>query len=76
MRQPGVKVKADPAEMSGLEDRMYSTSEVAAIFEANVQTVRKWIRDGDLEAVKGTTKQGHQVSRAAMRAFAIKRYMK
>lgn len=54
---------------------MYSTSEVAAIFEVNVQSVRGWIRKGELSAVKGTTKQGHQISRDSMRAFAIKRYI-
>lgn len=54
---------------------MYSTAEVAGIFEVNIHTVRGWIRKGELVAVKGTTKQGHQISRQSMTAFAVKRYM-
>lgn len=76
--RPGVKIKKSPYMINNLQDRQYTLDEVATIFEVSIQTVRVWIRNPEksgLVATKATGRKSYQVSRAAMSAFAVKRYM-
>lgn len=74
--KPGMRlIPTDAATLSSMEDRDYTVNEVADIFEASPWTVRQWVRTNQIIATRGTTKQGHKISRQALVDFAIKRYM-
>ena len=49
--------------------KTYSVKEVAELLKANPETVRRWIRDGKLEAAMESKKTGHVIHEAALRQF-------
>lgn len=74
--RPGTKITTgDPAELSGLEDRLYTVREVAEMFEASEYMVRAWCRSGEMIATKESRKAGFRIPRSSLVEFAIKRYM-
>lgn len=49
------------------EKAAYTTEEISELLTVNIQTVRRWIRDGDLAAIK--VGQGYRVDRPALERF-------
>ncbi len=47
---------------------MYTVKEVAAMFNINAETVRRWIRNGEIEA--GVSGKDYTISEEALRDFA------
>jgi excisionase family DNA binding protein len=53
--------------------KRYTTKEVAALFNVSEETVRRWIRNGDLKAYKQSNKSGHLITEDDLRNFVTKR---
>lgn len=54
--------------------RYYTVAEVAARFGVSVDTVRKWIKAGELEAIMlGPRKAGYRIADGAIDAFVARR---
>jgi len=52
-----------------------TVDEVAAIFRVNIETVRRWIRAGELPALNlGGPRSGYRIKRADLDAFIASRY--
>ena len=52
-----------------------TVDEVAAEFRVNIETVRRWIRAGDLPALDlGGPRAGYRIRRTALDEFIEKRY--
>ncbi len=52
-----------------------TVDEVAAEFRVNIETVRRWIRAGELHALDlGGPRAGYRIKRADLDAFVSKRY--
>lgn len=49
--------------------KTYSVSEVAKMLNKNPETVRRWIRDGKLEAYLPSKKQGHVITEQMLDTF-------
>lgn len=47
----------------------YTVKEIAQMLSVNEETVRRWIRDGRLEAERGSGRQGSKVSDLALKKF-------
>lgn len=47
----------------------YTVKEIAHMLSVNEETVRRWIRDGRLEAERGSGRQGSKISDAALKKF-------
>lgn len=60
-----LKRKAEP--MNDDQKPMYSVRDVAELFDVDPESVRRWIRSGDLQASK--VGRGYRVSRADLEAF-------
>lgn len=71
---PGVKAAANPAVVSGLEDRLYTAAEVAELFEVKVGQVLHWIRSNQLYGMREPKVKGYRISRESLVNFAMKRY--
>jgi len=54
------------------QKEFYSVKEVSNILEVNEETVRRWIRSGDLKAVINSKKQGHNISSVDLNDFLKK----
>jgi len=58
-----------------VEDKLLTTADVAERLQVNEQTVRRWIRDGDLRAVRlGGNKSGYRVLAADLGRFLADRW--
>lgn len=52
-----------------------TVDEVAAIFRVNIETVRRWIRGGELPALSlGGPRSGYRIRRADLDTFINSRY--
>ena len=49
--------------------KLYTVKQVAEILNANPETVRRWIRDGKLNAVQSSRKDGNVISEDAFKKF-------
>ncbi len=49
--------------------KAYSVKHIAEMLNTNPETVRRWIRDGKLQAVQVSRKDGNQVSEDALKKF-------
>ncbi|WP_434794535.1 hypothetical protein TPDSL_15740 [Terrisporobacter petrolearius] len=47
----------------------YTVKDIAEMLSVNEETVRRWIRDGKLEAERGSGRQGSKVSDASLKRF-------
>ncbi len=47
----------------------YSVQEVAGMLSVNEETVRRWIREGKIEAERGIGRQGSKITSAALMKF-------
>ncbi|RQN12475.1 helix-turn-helix domain-containing protein [Clostridium butyricum] len=47
----------------------YTVKDIAEMLSVNEETVRRWIRDGKLEAERGSGRQGSKVSDASLKVF-------
>lgn len=56
-----------------LEERWYTVEEIATKLQIHEQTVRRWLRDGDLDGRNFGGKTGWRVAQSAMDAFLAKR---
>jgi len=50
----------------------FTVKDIADILKTNPETVRRWIRDGKLESIQVTRKDGNVVSEAALKEFLQK----
>lgn len=51
------------------KDKLLTLEEVAEQLSVNVETVRRWIRSGDLEAIDLGGRAGYRVSESALDQF-------
>lgn len=49
--------------------KAYSVKQLAEMLSTNPETVRRWIRDGKLQAIQISRKDGNQVSEDALKKF-------
>ena len=57
------------------EREWLTVEEVAETFRVNIETVRRWIRAGDLPALSlGGPRSGYRIKRADLDAFIAARY--
>lgn len=50
----------------------YTVNEVAAIFQTNPETVRKWVKEGKLHAVQGNSKkEGMRIDEPSLESFLV-----
>lgn len=49
--------------------KTYSVKEVAEMLHTNPETVRRWIRNGKLQAVKTSRRKGHIITEGMLRTF-------
>lgn len=52
--------------------KSYTVKEIAELLNTNPETVRRWIRDGKMQAVKTTRKDGNAITEDALKAFLKK----
>lgn len=50
----------------------YSVAEIASALGVNQETVRRWIRSGNLQAEKGSLREGNKISEASIQCFLAK----
>ncbi|MDL2205787.1 helix-turn-helix domain-containing protein [Eubacteriales bacterium OttesenSCG-928-N13] len=50
----------------------YTVAEIADAFGTNQETIRRWIRGGELEAEQGSLREGKKISEASLQAFLSK----
>lgn len=48
---------------------LYTVREIAKMLSVNEETVRRWIREGKLDAERGSGRQGSKVSDTALKGF-------
>lgn len=53
----------------GDEERLLTVDQVAERLQVNPETVRRWLRRGELEGVDLGHKAGYRVTEAALREF-------
>lgn len=51
----------------------YTTKDIATLFNVSEETVRRWIRSGELKAIKQSNKSGNLVTEFELRNFVTKR---
>lgn len=51
----------------------YSVEEIASRLGYSVYTVRRWIKSGELAAIKGKGRTGHRVAESDLNAFIERR---
>lgn len=51
------------------EDRWYTVAEIAAMLKIHEQTVRRWLREGDLRGYTFGGKSGYRVRARDLEAF-------
>ncbi|HLH23289.1 MAG TPA: helix-turn-helix domain-containing protein [Chloroflexota bacterium] len=51
------------------DDRLMTVPEVAAYCRVNVETVRRWLRDGKLRGVRFGARAGYRVTAAELERF-------
>lgn len=49
--------------------KMYSTKEVAKILDVNEETIRRWVREGLLKAVRNCGRGGHKFTESELERF-------
>jgi excisionase family DNA binding protein len=59
--------------MSDREDAWYTVDELARRLKVNPETVRRWIRRGDLQALALPNKAGYRISADDVRRFEQER---
>lgn len=50
-------------------EQYYNVIEVSNIFDVNPETVRRWIRHGDLSSVKRSNRAGNKIPESALNDF-------
>jgi excisionase family DNA binding protein len=55
------------------EERLLTVANVADRLQVNAETVRRWLRSGDMEGILLGDKAGYRVAEAALRQFLEKR---
>jgi hypothetical protein len=50
----------------------YTVAEIAGAFSTNQETVRRWIRGGELVAERGSLREGNKISEASLQTFLSK----
>lgn len=60
-------------QATNLDETLYSTAELAVMCDVTVGTVRTWIREGKIKAVKASNGR-HYIPRAAAVEYASKRW--
>ncbi len=59
----------------GPQREWLTVDEVAAIFRVNIETVRRWIRAGEVPALSlGGPRSGYRIKRADLDTFISSRY--
>lgn len=56
-----------------LEEKWYTVEQIAAHLQVHEQTVRRWLRDGDLDGRSFGGKTGWRVPESAINAFLARR---
>lgn len=69
--EKGLRPRAVPLEELAMKDKQtFTVADVAELFDVDPQTVRRWCREGELQAAK---LGNYRVSRPALEAFWRKR---
>jgi excisionase family DNA binding protein len=55
------------------EERLLTVAQVARLLQVNVETVRTWLRSGELEGIRLDGKAADRVSEAGIRRFLDRR---
>lgn len=55
------------------EERLLTVANVADRLQVNAETVRRWLRAGEIEGILLGDKAGYRITEAALRAFLEKR---
>ncbi len=55
-----------------IEDRWYTVEEIAGRLQVHEQTVRRWLRDGDLDGRNFGGRTGWRISESAINEFLRK----
>lgn len=63
-----------PSNLANDHERMYKVSEIASMFNVKPYTVREWIKDGRLEAIKLPTGREYRIPESAMQKLANSMY--
>lgn len=50
----------------------YTVAEIAKAFGTNQETIRRWIRGGEMEAEHGSLREGKKISEASLQTFLSK----
>ena len=59
----------------GEQDRWLTVEQIAALFQINQETVRRWIRAGELPVLDiGGPKAGYRIKQSDLDAFIAQRY--
>jgi excisionase family DNA binding protein len=56
------------------DEEMLTLADVAGRLQVNIDTVRRWVRDGELPAYQLGARAGYRVKRSDFHAFLEKRY--
>lgn len=54
-------------------EKLYTVEEIAAALSVHPETVRKWIKAGEIEAIDLGGRAGYRISQAALDDFLSKR---
>lgn len=68
--------KGSKAEAMSAEEQWYSTAQVADQLGVNRDTVNRWIRDGQLAAIKLGGSTGYRISQTAITDFTSRRTLR
>lgn len=62
----------EPHNPTRSPDELLTVAEIAGELKINVETVRRWIRSGELPAFMLSDRSGYRVRRADLDAFMVK----
>jgi excisionase family DNA binding protein len=68
-----MKVQRPPRARDDLDEPFFTVQEVAERFKVTKYTVRNWIKDGAMRAMRFGGRGGYRISRAELRRFENER---